>query len=56
MGSFVAEQMFLPSERLPTLHTVVRSVGLYTHVQFNVSVQVFPTTIRLRATFVGAMK
>ena len=56
MSSFVSKQMFLSCERFSTLHAVIRSIRLNTHVQFDVSIEVLPATVGLWTALVGTMK
>ena len=56
MSSPVPQQMFLPSERLAAVQTVVRSLRFNAHVELEVSVEMLPPAVGLGAALVGAVE
>ena len=56
MAAPVAQQVFLPSECLATVQTVVRSLRFYPHVELEVSVEMLPPAVSLGAALVCAVE
>ena len=52
----VSQQVFLPSERLAAVQTVVRSLRFNAHVELEVSVEMLPPAVGLGAALVGAVE
>ena len=56
MSSPVPQQVFLPSEGLAAVQTVVRSLRFNAHVELEVSVEMLPPAVGLGAALVGAVE